>query len=162
MIRAALLIVLSSVLGCDRPTDAASAQGAAGGGLSANGLPVVVVDALHEMTENGRHKPYALQAAHGIVLDATRFKFRDPAKLLRAPNSVHVIFDQSLYVADWPTSGTQSITLSRASLRPLKGPAFAGFGEGKQAYIAIGFEEISAGEQSDPFTPFWMGSLLFQ
>lgn len=160
------VVVISALLiwgGCNRSestsaTTSAPPQSAATTGPA---WPVVLVDARHAATEAGDYRPYVVDSRGGVILDANHFALRDPKNLARFPNSVHVIYDRALYVAAWPTGGKQVVSLDAVSLAPRKGEPFSGFAEGKQAYVAIGFEEPSSKGGEVEFTPFWVGSMLF-
>jgi hypothetical protein len=156
-----LAVGLAIALGCDRPDSTARVARPSTAPM-APVLPVIIVDAEHFYREHGQYKPYLLEASAGVVLDASRFAFNDPEKLLRLPNSVHVIYDNSVYVASWPQGGKQMLTLDPASLRVRKGGPFAGFAAGRPAYVAIGFEYPAEPGTEPRFTPFWIGSLVFR
>lgn len=128
----------------------------------ANGLPIVVADPQHAMHEKGQAlQPYLLQASPGLMLDSTQFTLLDPDRHARLPNSVHVVYDGSALVADWPQTGTQIAKLDKTSLRTIKGAGFSGFRSGSQAFIAIGYQQTPPGSTEVQFTPFWMTSIVF-
>jgi hypothetical protein len=120
-----------------------------------------VVDDQHLAKEQGRYTPYVVDAGVTVVVDASKYTFRDPGRLLRAPNTLRLIYDNGLYAASWPARGQQVLTLDTTTLTVRQGEAFKGFAAGKQAYVAIGFEEPADGGEVT-FTAYWIGSMLFR
>jgi hypothetical protein len=156
-----LTVGIAVSLGCDRPDSNAGGVRPATAPMTPI-LPAIVVDEQHFTREHGQYTPYLIDAAAGVVLDASRYNFTDPEKLLRPPNSVHLVYDTAVYVAAWPQSGKQMLMLDENSLIPRKGDPFTGFSPGKPAYVAIGFEHPADPGTEPRFTPFWIGSLVFR
>jgi hypothetical protein len=165
--------VLALLLGCDRAesnngagpanTGAAADGSATESSTHTNGLPVILVDAEHAMKdEHSRSKPYLIDGARGIVLDASRYTLNDPGGLMRRPNAMQVLYGSSVYSAKWPDDRSQLGTLDSSTIRVLKGAPFNGFGEGMPAYVAIGFESMDDQSNQARFTPFWAAAVIFR
>lgn len=157
-----VLSVFAAAAGCDRGPSAAPAS-VMGPDSAPNGVPTILADAQHELRERGAAgQPYLIDAAAGLVLDASSFQLQDPQRRARFANSIQVIYDKSLFTADSPASGKQLYVLDRSTLKLVRGTDFAGFKPATQAYIAIGHTEAAGRGAESKFTPFWMTSVVFR
>lgn len=87
-----------------------------------------------------------------LVLDGEyRIPTRDAGPA--APDAVHVVHGSSGYHR--ASFSGKRITLSTASLDPVKGGAFPGFEAGESYIIAVGAEMPSTRDGAMGFAPFW-------
>ncbi|WP_428940256.1 hypothetical protein [Fontivita pretiosa] len=131
-----------------------------------DGLPVLVADAAHSILDSRRGgRPYVLEARRasaGLVLHAGNMPLNDPERLLRPPNAAQMLYDRGVYTIAWPQRTQPAmVKLQPATLRTLRGSEFRGFSAGKQAYIAIGFEESDPNSGKVTFVAYWAGSVIF-
>lgn len=157
-----VVMVLPVVAGCDRQPSAAPA-GVIAPVVANSDAPTIVVDTQHELRERGAAgTPYVLNGGAGFVIDASTFLLRDPQAKARMPNSIQVIYNNSLFAASWPVTGRQISTLDRSTLKLVRGSDFSSFKSGTQAYIAIGHVAGASTGREPQFTPFWMTSVVFR
>lgn len=127
------------------------------------GVPTIVVDAHHQLSERGvAGQTYLLSAGPGLVIDSSSFSLRDPQRRARMANRVRIIYESSILTADWPRGGRQVYTLDRSTLTSVTGNAFTGFRPATQAFIAIGYDGTAPGARGEEFVPFWMTSVIFR
>ncbi|HWP41067.1 MAG TPA: hypothetical protein VNL70_09075, partial [Tepidisphaeraceae bacterium] len=166
----ALLLVCG---GCDPGSADASPAGASHNYSSGqpipeviDGLPVLVADAAHSILDARKAgRPYLLEARRasaGVILHAGQIALEDPERLLRPPNAVQMLYERGVYSVAWPQPGqVPMVKLQPATLRVLRGSAFRGFSAGKQAYLAIGFQESDPSSGKVTFVAYWAGSVIF-
>lgn len=161
--RWAILLGFFIFAGCDKAdSPAAPAASTSPAPQVSNGLPTITVDSAHWIrNETTPSKPYFVPAAVGMNLQSSGFAFHDPHNLSRIPNAVQVLYEKSVYTCVWNDGANQTIVLDGASLKTLQGTPFMGFAVGKQAIVAIGFQQPNSKSPGDDFTPFWIASVIF-
>lgn len=168
--RYSAIILVGLLVGCDN-RDSSQARNVpahpAPSDSSANpkSMPVVLIDTAHAMHPNQTStKPYLSPASPGIILDGTQFLCHDPKNQGRTPNVVQVLYNHSEFKVEWPSTGEHSVKLDASTLQVLKGNRFTTFATGTHAIIAVGYRDDpnQAKSSTQPFDPFWVGSVLFQ
>lgn len=147
----------AALVACD---DAPSAKGRPPASASATAAPpaaavtraVITLDAAHDVMTQKDAPAYTIAPSSELVIELAghRFPARDAGPA--SPDVVHVVRGSSGYHRASIVGAR--VTLSTASLDPVKGGPFPGFEAGETYIIAVGAEAPSA-DGAMRFTPFW-------
>lgn len=143
---------------CDGGPASTSTKGApsASATPSASAAPtraVITLDADHDVMTRKDAAAYTIAPSAELVIELAghRFSTRDGGSA--APDVVHVAHGSTHYHR--ASIAGARITLSTASLDPVKGGPFPGFEAGESYIIAVGAEAPAAADGALRFTPFW-------
>lgn len=135
------------------PSPASSASAAAAPSAVAATRAVITLDAAHDVMTKKDAPAYAIAPSAELVLELGEYRFATRDGGIAAADAVHVVRGSSGYHR--ASFSGKRVTLSTASLDPVKGGAFPGFEAGESYIIAVGAEAPSASDGAMRFTPLW-------